>query len=181
MAIQFPNRIDLTPEEEALASRIDFDYVKLGYDPESCLSARELTKLLIERDAVPEVRLDYFCKPEYNVGSTKSRYEQFEANGVRGEEVFESPHFFEHLKYFVYGPNLSDQTKEAFFQIAKNDTLPTSVQRERLRDFSRNETRRLRLNPKTAAEEFYKLALECTSKLHIAESVRDAVRAVNYR
>jgi len=61
-----------------------------------------LTESLLERGAIPEVRLLYFTDPERNPGGRgKSRQQVFENNGISGTEIYAHGNFLKFLEYFI--------------------------------------------------------------------------------
>ncbi len=178
MNVTAPATIGLTPEEQELVRRIDFTPNTLSADfhrvlEESCAAAAPLTKSLLKRQAIPPVRLEYFTDPDRNVGSKRSHREIFEANGTRGDQIFEHGHFLPYLKYFIFGPDLPQATIAGFCAIANDGLLTTSMQLDQLRAYVRREVRERGLDRRHAAEEFYKLACECDLE-RLARSVREA-------
>ncbi len=95
----------------------------------------------------------------------------------RGDAIFRRPHFVKYLRYFVYGPDLPKPVIEAFQQKVIDCGTPfTSGDSITLRDFARHLTRSHGLAAGDAAEEFYKLALDCGLDAGDARSVRDVVK-----
>lgn len=95
MDVPRPEQVALTPEERALLERIDFDGTGFP-EPEvvraSGAAAAELTHSLLDRGAIPEIRLRYVTDPELNIGGHgKSRAEVFERNGCVGEAMLQHP------------------------------------------------------------------------------------------
>jgi hypothetical protein len=172
-----PEPVELTAKEAALASRIDFDP---GWTSErervleSCDCAAKLIKLLLKRNAIPQHRLDYFTDPEYNIGTKMSRQAVFERNGTRGDEILEHPHFLKYLRYFIYGANLPTPTVEGFCRIVRADRGTSGEVLSQLHSFARREIRDRKLPRGEAAEEFYKLALDCGLDVDRAKGVRRA-------
>lgn len=169
------NAVELTDEEKALEQEVHWD------DPDSMnLEAMgQLTESLLRRKAVPSVRLDYFTKPEMNIGGHgKSRAEVFEGNGTKGKEIFRHGNFARYLRYFIYGPDLPGDTIQGFQKIIDDDLGTYGMVLDQLTSFVRNEVRRKRLDRHDAAEEFFKLAHEI-GKPELAEAVRSA--AMNVR
>jgi hypothetical protein len=169
----------LTSEEQKLWDGIPFriDWRTGGplATPGSMEAARTLTMSLLEREAIPRVRLSYFTDPELNVrGHGRSRKQIFERNGTRGENIFRHPHFFRYLRYFVLGPDLPGETVRRFAEAAADDE-------DGLQAFAREEVRRRGLERTDAAEEFFKLALELDLDPWIARGVRDAVMRLKSR
>lgn len=107
--------------------------------------------------------------PEYHVGSKRSRLEIFESNGTRGEEILEHGHFLTYLDYFIHGPKLPLSVSDGFCALINRDR-----DRSELRAYARSQIRAHGLDRHRAAEEFYKLALECAFPEWDARSVREA-------
>jgi len=175
MKVQPPEPIALTEQERALVERIDFepDHMRLHgrfYDviEQSCEAAKELSVSLIEREAIPKVRWAYFTDPALNIKLKRSRMEVFEGNGTRGGEILEHPHFLPYLRYFIFGPQLPQPTISGFCELVNRRD-----DRE-LFNFARREVRQRGLDRHRAAEEFFKLALECGLYEGMARLVRDA-------
>lgn len=172
--------IVLTPDEQGLASQINLDALALrGPDDaqHNGAMAAALMPLLIARNAIPEVRVRYFDDPEYFVGGGGlSRRQVFERNGTRGEEIFYHPHFLEYLRYFLNGPSLPRHVIDAFREKVARCGNVTSSDVVPLGKYARELARSYRPDPSRAAEEFYKLALDCGLWVSYAQSVRDAVK-----
>jgi hypothetical protein len=66
-----PTLISLTRQEEGLLREISFDIRGCGHETAraSCIVARQLAKLILAREAVPEIRLRFFTDAELNIGS----------------------------------------------------------------------------------------------------------------
>ena len=116
--------IELKPGEQKLWDAIYFDPPTPRFDHDRIRASIEpafrLTKSLLKRDAIPEVRLRYVTDPELNVrGHGKSRIEVFERNGTRGDDIFRDPNFHKYLRYFVLGPEVPSSTIAAFTQLTK--------------------------------------------------------------
>jgi hypothetical protein len=173
-----PQPVPLTPEEKVLFDRIDFE-LSGEYESrmESLAAAADLAESLIARDAIPEVRRRYLTDPELNVsGRNKSRIAGFELNGVQGRGILAHPNFLRYLRYFLFGPDLPEASIELFRKILIDDTGTSGMILDALCRCARAEARRLRRYD--AAEEFFKLALECGVDEGVARSVRDsAMRA----
>jgi hypothetical protein len=175
----------LTPEEEALVSRIDFDAstLRTSEDMErNGASAAALMKSLSARDAIPEVRLRYFTDPGYFAGGRgKSRQELLERNGSGEKETFRRPEFLSYLHYFMHGPSLPQNVVDAFRnEVETCDTLG-SGEIARIRKFAREQVRAHALEPARSAEEFYKLALDSGLPVSFAQMIHNSVRQVGRR
>lgn len=175
MEVPKPEVVQLTAEEQELLARIPFSK---GYEyetyKETSAVAVALTRSLLQRKAVPQIRVRYFTDPDLNIGSTRSRKEVFEKNGTQGEDILRHVHFLPHLRYFIFGPDLPEPVIQGFRDILIDDCGTSGEVRDQLRQFARHSVRRFSLNRKDAAEEFYKLALECGLVEWEAGSVRDA-------
>lgn len=99
--------IELTESELGLLADIRFRHSSHNELHASIAPMAALTESLLERGAIPEVRLLYFTNPERNPGGRgKSRQQIFEKNGTTGREIYAHGNFLKHLEYFIYGPNL---------------------------------------------------------------------------
>ena len=172
--------IELRADERALLSQTEFDVLAIR-DHDAVIrngeTACALTKGLLARDAIPEARLNWFLDPEYNIGGRGlSRRQIFERNGTCGDDICRHPHFLPYLWYFMNGARLPAPAIEALVdevercgQVTSGDVVP-------LGKFARQLARRHRLDGREAAEEFYKLALDCGLWTPYARSIRDAVQ-----
>lgn len=183
MNIDAPKQVELTDEEQVLLESICFDPREMSHDVlrESCRNAKPLAGSLLKRKAVPRIRLEYFTDPEYNIGSQRSRKQIFEDNGTVGEAILGHGNFLNYLRYFIFGPDLPEETIRKFCQIVSDDHFQSHELLGNLRSFARRETRENNLDRKTAAEEFYKLCLECQLEGYFTRSVRDAVMQIRTR
>jgi hypothetical protein len=96
MTTPSPTPIALTTEEHDVVRRIDFtlthDTLRADFHrllEESCTAAGALTKSLLARGAILDVRLAHFADRDRNIGLRRSRQEVFEDNGTRGDQIFE--------------------------------------------------------------------------------------------
>ncbi len=171
--------IDLTPEEAKLFGLLRFD-PRRDHDAlrTSCAAASELARSLLARKAIPAIRLRYFTDPEFNIGSRKSRKEVFELNGTRGDDILSHGNFLPYLRYFVEGPALPHHVADAFRAQVQTMGYVSGSDIDTLKRFARDAVRSHRLAAASAAEEFFKLAIECDIEVYIARMVRDAVRGV---
>ncbi|CUI05504.1 hypothetical protein BN2497_5785 [Janthinobacterium sp. CG23_2] len=87
------------------------------------------------------------------------------------------PNFLKILDYFLYGPNLPTYVILKFKDSMSNGRLSGSDVND-LTPYARKITRDERLEPHQAAEEFYKLILECGGPTYGAENVRKSVLAI---
>jgi hypothetical protein len=173
--------IQFTAEEKAVLAKIDFNPASEKHDPAYWKAVGEaslqLMRLLTAREGIPEVRTKYFTDPDFNIGGRgRSRADRFEKNGTRGEAIFRHVHFLRYLHYFLYGPELPDNVIAAFRGRVADIGFVTSSDIIPLGEFARKLTRENRLDAGQAAEEFFKLALECDLALHESRSIRDSVK-----
>jgi hypothetical protein len=182
--MRVPNCV-LTPEEEALVSRIDFDASTLRTSEEmerNGANAAALMKSLSARNAIPEMRLRYFTDPGYFVGGRgKSRKELLERNGSREKEISRHPEFLSYLHYFMHGPSLPQNIVDAFRNEVENCDDLGSGEIVRLRKFAREQVRAHALEPARSAEEFYKLALDSGLPVSFAHMIHNSVKQVGRR
>ena len=174
--------IELTTEEKAIASRINFG--PTGYEgPDNTDKNGDavcaLLDLLMARQAIPVHRLKYFNDPGYNAGGRgKSHKQVFESNGCRGENILRHNHFLTFFHYMVYGAKLPAfvtdslrQSVEDCGQVTSSDIGPLV---RRARQLARSHIER----PADAGEEFYKLALDLGFDPATARFFRNSVRAI---
>lgn len=178
-----PLAVELLPAEAELLSGIAFSVDRLNYLDVRKNGERVLALMqsLWDRQAIPAIRVRYFTEAEHNIGSRHSIRETFEGNGTRGEDIFRHPHFLKYLRYFLRGPDLPAQVITALTEAVEECGNPiTSGDCKPLVDAAKKLTRAHSLDPRDAAEEFYKLALEVGAEVH-ARAIRDAVRKLPRR
>ena len=171
--------LDLTEEEKKLLEQIKFRSKSLDEIRQSLAPMKLLTDLLLERNAIPEVRLWYFIEPEYNPsGRGKSRLQVFEENGTPEEEVSSHHGFMKHLEYFIFGPNIPNHMEKNFIAtVGSSGKICLSDIQDfgpKARAFVRSEG----ANAHEAAEEFFKLAIEHGASPSSAASLRSTVLSV---
>ena len=181
-----PGKIDLTPEEQSLADQIEFSLAALarpGMDRHEVYRKNEsaippFLKSIIDRGAVPAVRISYFTDPDYNLSRIKGSNKQlFERNGCRGSEIYTHPHFLPYLRFMVFGADLPPQALAAISDavgdpeyFSGGDLDPVrKVVRQIVRDFGRR-----RIEP----EEVFKHAIDIGLNTWMARSLRDAAMSV---
>jgi hypothetical protein len=182
MNYQSPEKIKLTSEEEILFDQINFDPQQTGLGGtfhdvlhKSCAAAKPLALSLLKRNAVPQVRKDYFTDARYSIGTKMSRMAVFESNGTTGEEIFEHGSFLKYLRYWIFGPVLPKETIEGFCEILNNEIGTSGMELNRRHKYVRDQTRSHALRKHEAAEEFYKLAIEIGLDQDTSRGIRDAV------
>jgi hypothetical protein len=171
-----PESVELTEDEKRLVERIHFNLRSPQPDfddllHQSCEAAKPLALSLLKRNAIPQIRLDYFTDPEYNIGVSMSRKDVFERNGTRGDDILGHGNFLDYLRYFICGPNLPESVTHGFCELVNHDR-----ERPEFAKYVRQQIRQHGLDPRDASEEFYKLGLECDLTPDEARSVRDAAR-----
>lgn len=171
--------IHLTAHEQELLEKILFDWtdhdqLRSSLDPMAALS-----ESLLARGVIPVARFRYFNDPECNPGGRgKSRQDIFERNGTCGDEIMEHPNFLKYLQYFIFGPNLPSSVICQFKEMAKFSGHLTASDLSDLVPGAKAVVRSEQLIPAQAAEEFYKLALECGAMPSSADIIRNSVRQV---
>jgi len=176
-----PEKLELLPEEEELMERIVFEYTDPGYHEKldaSCESAAILTALLLERKAIPDVRLAWFTDPRFQVKGKMSRLQIFEKNGNTLAETFEHPHFLLYLRYFIYGPDLPPEVIDEFSTKVEQWAFVSGSTYPELVNIARSAVRRYGLSPHSACEEFWKLSNECGVGDMYGRVIRDSVRKI---
>lgn len=174
-----PAQIELTPEEQGWLNQVDFD-PPYSHDQQA---AAELARSLLARDAIPEARLRWVNDPDLNIRSkTKSVMEQvFYDNGTTGDRLLTDGNFLPYIHYFIFGPDLPADVIEEFCAEVDRHSFVSGSIRDKLVKIAKDGVRSHHLSPNAAAEEFWKLAIECgVDKMH-ARMIRDAVHKVRSR
>ncbi len=175
--------IQLNTHEAALADAIKFDpHETLGntraFHANGDLVVQLLDSLLA-RKAIPDQRLRYFSDPEYNVGGRgSSRQQQFMRNAGSREGMVRHGHFLQYLRYFIHGANLPSVISSSFAQAVEDCGMVTSGDIAPLSAKARQLVRTHCPNPKTAADEFYKLCLDLGLSGDDATLIRSSVLQV---
>ena len=177
-----PQMVSLNPGEQKLLGQITFG---LGHGNDevlknSCETASVLVTLLLQREAIPEIRVRFFIDPKFNIGAKKSRLQVFESDGITDHAVFSNPRFLEYLHYFIYGPKLPEQIINEFSNIAYPYEYISGGEIKDIRELVVSLVCEYKLNPPDIACEFFKLALECGMNVYFAQSIKDTVRAIKY-
>ncbi|HBN9879500.1 TPA: hypothetical protein L3958_005479 [Pseudomonas aeruginosa] len=173
--------ISLTPEEQALFSKIQFNWKNHEELRGSLAPMEALAISVLQRGVVPEIRISYFTDPDLNPsGRGKSRRDIFERNGTSGDEILKHPHFLKHLEYFICGPDLPVAVIKKFKDESASGHLSGSDLND-LTPYARSCVRQNLLEPHRAAEEFFKLAVECGALPGLAENLRKSVGAIKLR
>lgn len=173
--------IELTQDEAKLRDAIEFDantIVDAGYERvlENGLLAERLCEALLEREAIPPHRLQFFTDPDCNIGRSKrSRKDGFEANYSGEGSIARHPHFLKYLDYFIHGPNLPAALVEDFRAEVDACGMLTSGDYEPLCKRAKALARSHGLG-KASAEKFFQLALEAEISPLFARSFYDAVK-----
>jgi hypothetical protein len=173
--------IDLTDNERELLGQIAFDWDVRKQDPDGFArnseAVAQLITALLDRNGVPEHRLKYFTDPDYRKGRIKgSRRDLFRRNRCTDDEILRHPHFLEHARYFVCGPNLPEALVLEFREAVKGCGHVSPGDAIDLANLARRQVRAFGLAPHDAAEEYFRLALDggvwVSHALHIEDRVR---------
>lgn len=171
--------IELIDDEKGLLAQIKLDASALTDHNEARRNGEAVCALmnsLISRNTIPEHRMQFFTDPAYNKGGRgRSRLAIFEKNGTSGEEVFRHPHFLPYLRYFILGAHLPPDIARGFRSEVASCGPVTSGDIAPLCRFAKQQARAGRLQPRAAAEEFFKLGLDCGLSPDYAALIRDAV------
>jgi hypothetical protein len=173
--------IELTASEQTLLEVIDFGVPLRNRDEKAVQSisdaAHDLMQSLLKRNGIPLVRLRFFTDPALNPsGKGRSPLQVFNTDGTRGDAVYRHGHFLKYLRYFLFGPDLPGSVIKAFRQAVSDSGPVTSGDIIPLGSCARQQARAHKLEASRAAEEFYKLALECGLEVFEARSIRSAVK-----
>lgn len=133
-------KVELTSEEEEYLSKINFRHthqeLRDNY-PIYIENSKKLFLSLLDRDAIPEIRLRYFTDPDLNIGRTKkSKKEAFESNLTQGENVYDHQGFIKYLYYFIFGSKIPDSIQTRFLEIIEDEILTSGELITRLTSFS---------------------------------------------
>jgi hypothetical protein len=174
-------QIELTDSETALYAQVSEAerLLGVGHDYQRTrlagVASRELFHSLMERQAIPEQRLRYFADKTYNPSNTRaSKRELFLRNAHTDDAMYEHPHFWKYLLYFINGADLPRPIIDQFAEIAADEMRDHDA----LSKLSRKATRSVSGDSGSKAEEFYKLALDCDCGLPEALGIRRAVMQV---
>ncbi len=171
-----PQSIELTESESELYSRILEATVHEAWG-KIADAMESLVSSLLDRHAVPEVRLRLFCDPDYAETGNKSSQQVFESNGTSGNDIFRHPHFIPYLRNFIHGPDLPEPTIEGLCKILNDDMGTSGMIMDEYRKHARSCVRNCRLDPAKAATEFFRLGVEVGMEIHDARTLRDAARS----
>ena len=175
-----PHSIALTAEESELYAKIDAYSKKAHPSHEEWLPVADamesLVTSLIEREAVPEIRVRLFTDPELAETGNKSRQQVFESNGTSSPDIFRHPHFIPYLKHFIHGPDLPKAAIDGLCRILDDDMGTSGMVLDQYRKHARLMVREYRLDKSRAATEFYRLGIEIGMDQHSAKSLRDAAK-----
>jgi len=176
-----PFTIQLTPEEIEL-----FDTIK--FDPQDTLGdvqtfhangdlVAQLTECLFKRNAIPSQRLKYFSDPEYNVGGRGGNSRQVLFLRIAGgqDKMIRHGHFLKYLRYFIHGADLPLPIITAFARAVEDCEPITSGDIATLMSTARKLAHTNQLEPKSGAEEFYKLCLDLNLSPSEATSICSSV------
>ncbi len=136
-----------------------------------------LIKSLLDRNAVPQVRLRLFCDPDYAETGNKCPQQVFESNGTSGNAIFRHPHFIPYLRHFIHGPDLPRAAIDGLCKILNDDLGTSGGVMDQYRKHARECVRRYGLVASDAATEFFRLGVEIGMEIHRARTLRDAARS----
>lgn len=155
-----PRSVELTDEEASLNEQIP-SLPDRGLPWGPIADAMEsLFKSLIQRDAIPAVRLRVFDDPKQAEKRGKSPKQVFESNGTCGDHICRHPNFIKYLRYFINGPDLPSAAIKEFCRILNDDQGTSGMILDQLRRYVRSCVREYRLDRHSAGSQFYRLAVE---------------------
>lgn len=177
--------IELIPEETKILEEMKLRQEQLFGDHSLADRNGELSvalmRSLLQRKAIPDVRLKYFEDPSFRTGRPKGSYRSlFERNKTIGDDIYRHPNFLRHLRYFLTGADLPKdaiatfaQRSHSYGRVGPSDALELGA-------LARDLTGKFALltDTEATAEEFFKLALDCGIYQGHAAVVRDRVRSI---
>ena len=173
--------IELTKQEEDLLAQIpSYDELAsshLEYEDwqKAADSMEELFLLLVERKAIPDLRMKIFADAYYAEKGNKSIKEVFESNGTKGREIIRHGNFTEYIDYFINGPILPKSLIEEFCELA-DDYFARS---EELRHLVRRSIKSAGLTHYNVPSQIFRLAIERKVSPSIANALRsEAMTAI---
>lgn len=175
-----PASVQLTEQEAALLAQIPQEPKHDGKWKTVEAALEKLTLALLDRDAIPNVRLKLFSDPSYAETGRRSHKEVFEKNGTTGDDIIKHPNFIKYLYFFIHGPSLPDEVASGLCEILSHHIHTSSALME-ARQFARDCMREYRLEPEDAGTQFFRLAVELGFSASEARSIRDAAKSVRRR
>ncbi|HLF63115.1 MAG TPA: hypothetical protein VI603_05170 [Saprospiraceae bacterium] len=174
------NKLELTSSEQQLYESVQKFDVRNDFEENRAIleAARELTISLIERNAIPYNRIQYFTDSAYNLGRGKSsRQEIFERNGTEGTDIYAHPHFLDYLNYFINGADLPADIKSKFTELSERGIYHNYVIDE-FYEFLKatHHIPKERHQRNEFAEEVFKLAIDNNIELLHAEQLRNKIK-----
>jgi hypothetical protein len=171
--------IPLAPEENAQLVLIELEAARIRGPAQAVPNGERVAALLamlVKRKAIPKHRLRWFTDPDCFIGGRgSSREDVFLRRVPNGDALVRHIQFLAYLRYFLFGPDLPQPAIDAFCrkvndcgQVTSGDIIPLS-------QFARTLSKAHRLERKKAADEFFKLALECGLSANYGASVRNTV------
>ncbi|MCO6435985.1 MAG: hypothetical protein J5J06_02730 [Phycisphaerae bacterium] len=169
-----PKQIELTQSETDLYARIpdmpSSDNWQAGAD-----AMEELVTSLLDRNAVPEVRLRLFQDTDYTeTDSGKSPETVFESNGKIGSAIYRDGNFIPYLRHWIEGPNLPSHVVDGLCAIMNEDRGTSGMMMKQYQSFAREAVRKYNLNAQRAAKEFFRLGVEIGMEIGDARVLRQA-------
>lgn len=176
-----PNSVELTDDEQQLYDQIKpyiHSQVPENEDwPEIAEAMESLALSLLQRDAIPEIRVRLFDASELAESGEKSPKEIFESNGVSRHEILRNVYFLKYLRHFIHGPNLPKPVIERLCTILNEDRGTSGMVLDQFKAHARESIRTYRLDRNEAATEFFRLGVEIGMELRLARSLRNAAKS----
>jgi hypothetical protein len=172
--------IELQPDERSLLDQIyELAGGKNEKQRERNLLIGQLMAKLLDRDAIPAVRLAQFNDPDRNYeGGNRSHNEVFARNGTSGRDILSHGNFERYFWYMIGGPDLPPSVRTSFAQAIQDCGMVTSGDIDPLGKEARRLTRANYLEPRPAAAEFFRLCLEKGLSPPDARCVQKAVQQI---
>lgn len=171
-----PQSIELTESETELYSRISESPAHDGWN-DIAKAMEALVESLLNRNAVPEIRLRLFCDSDYAETGNKSRQQVFESNGTTGSGIYRHPHFIPYLRHWIDGPSLPQEAIDGLCTILNENLGTSGMVMDQYRKHARASIRKHGLSPSIAATEFFRLGVEIGMEIDEARTLRNAARS----
>ncbi|GAB4041911.1 hypothetical protein [Spirosoma jeollabukense] len=174
--------VKLNAQETAWAKRLGNFEVSLDEDFEERMGMLECSEMLaeslLERGAIPEVRLKYFTELAYHLSDPRtSRLERFELRGISGPAIFGEGTALKYLKYFTYGADLPEAFINELVALKNdhyyNDDFVEAIVPVVKKYFTTVGSR----DRSSFLEEIFKLCLDLGLELILAKQLRNRVMA----
>lgn len=175
-------KIELFKEELELYKKVEEFNLKSSFlKRQNSLNAlKNLTQILLERNAIPEDRIKYFTDENYQTGrTTKSRFEVFRSKRQSDDEILRDPNFIKYLRFFINGADISEVIEKEAIRIFENPIYhDDAIQELFIFIKSRKYIPVDNSERKRFAEELFKLVVDLKCELQQCFNLRSKVMSI---